>query len=68
MKMISSKSILTLVISAIFAFNIQAQVNAGGQPYMWESIEKRDLGICGKTFMSLDTEKLLAEDAEVPIR
>jgi len=39
-----------------------SQVNSGGQPYMWESIEKRDLGICGKTFDALDTEKLLEED------
>ncbi len=46
---------------------VLSQVNYGGQPYMWESIEKRDLGICGKTFDALDAEKLLEEDQNTPL-
>ncbi|NND76663.1 MAG: T9SS type A sorting domain-containing protein [Flavobacteriales bacterium] len=58
------KRILTLFLLAFFTHLATAQVAQGGEPYMWETIEKRDLGICGKTFTALDVEKLLQEDAE----
>ncbi|MEM7162307.1 MAG: T9SS type A sorting domain-containing protein [Bacteroidota bacterium] len=54
-------SILCLTLfSCSLAFT---QVNHGGEPHMWSTIQKKDLGICGKTFMALETEKLLSEDA-----
>ena len=56
---------IAILVIALFTCPLLSisQISFGGQPHNWDSISKKDIGICGKYIAPPDLEEILLQDS-----